>query len=42
MLLADSVITALSNFAKLPVPNLRPFPVAGACSEALEINPVAR
>lgn len=38
--LADSVITALSNFAKMPVPNLRPFPVARCVQEALETNPL--
>ena len=27
VVLADGVITALSNFARMPVPNLRPFPV---------------
>jgi two-component system, NtrC family, sensor kinase len=37
--LADGVITALSNFAKMPVPNLVPFPVAGCLREALETNP---
>jgi signal transduction histidine kinase len=40
VLLADSVITALSNFAKLPVPNLRPFPVGRCVREALEFNPL--
>jgi signal transduction histidine kinase len=40
VVLADNVITALSNFAKLPVPNLRPFPVARCIQEALETNPV--
>ena len=38
--LADGVITALSSFAKLPVPNLRPFPVGQCVQEALEVNPV--
>jgi len=38
--LADGVITALSSFAKLPVPNLRPFPVGQCIQEALEVNPV--
>jgi signal transduction histidine kinase len=37
---ADGVITALSNFAKMPVPNLRPFAVLQCMREALEINPV--
>lgn len=40
VVLADGVITALSNFAKLPLPNLRPFPVEPCVREALEINPV--
>jgi signal transduction histidine kinase len=39
VLLADGVITALSGFAKLPVPNLSPFPVARCVREALETNP---
>jgi signal transduction histidine kinase len=38
--LADGVITALSSFAKLPVPNLRPVGVADCLREALEINPM--
>jgi signal transduction histidine kinase len=37
---ADSVITALSNFARMPLPNLRPFSVAQCLREALEINPL--
>src|SRR5262249_32972431 len=40
VVLADGVITALSNFAKLPVPNLIPFPVEPCVREALEANPV--
>jgi signal transduction histidine kinase len=40
VVLADSVITALSNFAKLPMPNLRPFPVEHCLREALEVNPL--
>jgi signal transduction histidine kinase len=39
VVLADGVITALSSFAKLPVPNLRPFPVGRCVQEALEVNP---
>jgi signal transduction histidine kinase len=39
VVLADGVITALSNFAKLPMPNLHPFPVVRCVREALEINP---
>jgi signal transduction histidine kinase len=38
--LADGVITALSSFAKMPVPNLQPFPVSQCILEALETNPV--
>ena len=38
--LADGVITALSSFAKMPVPNLQPFPVGQCVQEALETNPV--
>ena len=37
--LADGVITALSNFARMPVPNLRPIAVEPCVREALEINP---
>ena len=37
---ADSVITALSNFAKLPLPNLRPFAVEPCLREVLELNPL--
>jgi len=39
VVVADSVITALSNFAKLPLPNLRPFPVLLCVQEVLELNP---
>ena len=38
--LADGVITTLSSFAKMPVPNLLPFPVGQCIQEALETNPV--
>ena len=38
--LADGVITALSSFAKMPVPNLQPFAVGQCVHEALETNPV--
>jgi two-component system, NtrC family, sensor kinase len=38
--LADGVITALSSFAKMPVPDLQPFPVGPCVQEALETNPV--
>ena len=37
--LADGVITALSNFAKMPVPNLRPFAIEPLIQETLEIDP---
>jgi signal transduction histidine kinase len=37
---ADNVITALSNFAKLPLPNLTPFAVAPWVRETLEMNPL--
>jgi signal transduction histidine kinase len=40
VLMADNVITALSSFAKLPLPNLRPFSIAPCVLEALEQNPV--
>jgi signal transduction histidine kinase len=40
VIVADSVITALSNFAKLPLPNLRPFSVEQCLREVLELNPV--
>jgi len=36
--LADGVITALSNFAKMPVPDLRPFSVERCVQEALASN----
>ncbi len=35
---ADNVITALSNFARLPIPTLVPFSVEECIREALEIN----
>ncbi|MGH7225419.1 MAG: sensor histidine kinase, partial [Gemmataceae bacterium] len=38
--LADGVITALSNFAKLPVPNRTPFAVEQCIREALDTNPL--
>ena len=40
VVLADGVITALSNFAKLPVPNRTPFAVETCVREALDTNPV--
>ncbi len=41
VVVADGVITALSNFAKMPLPNLRPFSVEKCVREALELNPLA-
>lgn len=38
--LADGVITALSSFAKMPIPDLVPIPVAALFEEALEENPL--
>jgi signal transduction histidine kinase len=38
--LADGVITALSSFAKLPVPNQQPFAVDKCVQEAIETNPL--
>jgi signal transduction histidine kinase len=40
IVLADGVITALSNFAKLPVPNRAPFSVEQCVREALDTNPL--
>jgi signal transduction histidine kinase len=40
VVLADGVITALSNFARLPVPNRTPFSVARCLQEALDTNPM--
>lgn len=40
VVLADGVITALSSFARMPVPELRPFSVADCVRDALETNPV--
>src|SRR5262249_7145924 len=37
---ADGVITALSTFARFPVPNLRPFPVEKCLREVLETTPL--
>jgi signal transduction histidine kinase len=37
---ADGVITALSNFAKLPMPELRPFSVQACVQEVLELTTV--
>jgi signal transduction histidine kinase len=40
VLLADGVITALANFAKLPLPNLRPYSISQCIQETLENNPL--
>jgi signal transduction histidine kinase len=40
--LADGVITALSNFAKLPVPQAAAVAVPGCVHGALEVNPMPR
>ncbi len=40
VLLADSVITALTNFARLPVPNLKPVPLAACVRQTLEFTPL--
>jgi signal transduction histidine kinase len=37
--LADGVITALSNFARMPLPDLKPIPVRRIVEEAVEVNP---
>ena len=37
---ADGVITALSNFAKMPVPDLRPVALQSLLRETLENNPL--
>jgi signal transduction histidine kinase len=37
--LADGVITALSSFARMPVPEMRPIAVEPMVREVLEINP---
>jgi signal transduction histidine kinase len=39
VLASDGVITALSNFAKMPLPNLRPVPVVAALRDAVALNP---
>jgi signal transduction histidine kinase len=38
--LADSVITALNDFARLPVPKLEPVAVAACLRDAIELNPL--
>jgi signal transduction histidine kinase len=37
--LADGVITALSNFARMPLPDLKPVAVRRVVEEAVEVNP---
>jgi|SRR5579864_284944 len=39
--LADGVITALSSFAKMPVPSLNPIRIDDVVQEALEADPVS-
>jgi signal transduction histidine kinase len=39
VVLADNVITALSSFARMPVPNMSPFPIDACVHQALENNP---
>lgn len=39
--LADSVITTLSDFAKLPTPDLQPFSIAECINEVLQSYPVS-
>jgi signal transduction histidine kinase len=36
--LADEVITTLSSFAKMPLPNLRPFCIADSVQQTLELS----
>jgi signal transduction histidine kinase len=38
--MADAVITALTNFARLPAPDLRPLDVAACISDTLQVNRV--
>lgn len=40
VVVADNVITALSNFAKMQVPDLRPFAVEPCVRQVLELNAV--
>jgi two-component system, NtrC family, sensor kinase len=40
VMVADSTITALSNFAKLPVPNRVPFAVEQCVRDAVDITPL--
>jgi signal transduction histidine kinase len=41
VVVADGVITALSNFARMPLPNLHPFALEPFLRDVLELNPVA-
>jgi signal transduction histidine kinase len=38
--LAEGVISALANFARLPVPESRPFPVGACIRDVLSLNPI--
>jgi signal transduction histidine kinase len=38
--MADGVITVLTNFARLPVPNMRPFEMAACIADTLQANRV--
>jgi signal transduction histidine kinase len=38
VVLADSVITALTNFARMPVPNLKPFALSPFVQDCLEVS----
>jgi two-component system, NtrC family, sensor kinase len=40
VVVADGVITALSNFARMPLPNLQPFPVGPLVQDILELTPL--
>jgi signal transduction histidine kinase len=40
VVLADGVITALSNFARMPLPDLKPIAVRRVVEEAVELNPL--
>jgi signal transduction histidine kinase len=40
VLMADGVITALNNFAKLPLPDLQPLGVEACLHDAIELNPL--
>ena len=41
VVVADGVITALSNFARLPLPNLRPLAI-GPCVQEVSVMICAR